>query len=212
MNDIYSIGKRALDIVGGIVGLILFAIPMLITAIFIKLVSPEGPVFADTILRVGKDGKQFRMYKFRSMIPNAQKWLENNPELFKKYKENSYKLDPDPRLIKGGAFIRKMSIDELPQFLNVLKGDMSIVGFRAYYPFELIEQGEKHPEAKPDIAQALTVKPGITGVWQTSGRSNVGFCERVKMDAAYAKKRSLVYDLLVILKTPYIVLTKKGAL
>jgi lipopolysaccharide/colanic/teichoic acid biosynthesis glycosyltransferase len=201
--NFYTIGKRFLDIVGSIIALILFSPILLAAAIHIKLVSPNGPVLADTKKRVGKDGKEFIMYKFRSMIPNAQKWLESQPELYQKYKDNSYKLDPDPRLIKWGNFLRKSSIDEMPQLFNILKGEMSLVGPRAYFAFELDEQVKKYPQTAEDIKTALTVKPGLTGVWQTSGRSEIGFVERIKMDADYASKRSLLYDLLIILPNPH---------
>ena len=190
----------------------MFFIPMLFTAVYIKLISPSGPILADMKKRVGKDGKEFKMYKFRSMRPHSQKWLEEHPELYKKYQENGYKLDPDPRLIKGANFLRKLSIDELPQFLNILKGSMSLVGPRAYFKYELDEQLQRYPEAKDYISDALSVKPGLTGVWQTSGRSEIGFMDRIKMDADYAKRKSILYDLLVIMKTPYVVVTKKGAI
>ena len=209
--NFYLFTKRALDIVGGLVGVILFSPLMLATVIWIKLVSPGGPVFLEAIERVGKDGKEFPMYKFRSMIPHAQEWLKNHPELYQKYQENGYKLDPDPRWIKGAEFMRKYSIDEMPQFFNVLFGSMSLVGYRAYYGFELEEQVIRFPDAKQYLDIALTVKPGITGVWQTEGRSSVGFLDRVKIDATYAKRKSVLYDLLIILKTPFAVLSGKGA-
>ncbi|EKD96364.1 MAG: undecaprenyl-phosphate galactose phosphotransferase [uncultured bacterium] len=213
-NDFYNFGKRLIDVSGAFVGIIIFSIPMFLTAVWIKLVSPDGPVFADIPERIGRNGKKFKMYKFRSMIPNAAQFLRENPNLYAKYVANNYKLNAneDPRIIKGGEFIRKFSIDELPQFLNILKGDMSMVGPRAYYPFEIDEQKQRFPESIPYINELIKVKPGITGVWQVGGRSKIGFLERVKMDADYASKRSLVYDLLIILKTPYVVLTKKGAL
>jgi len=207
----YEFFKRILDIIGSLFGILLFSPIMLGVAIFIKIVSPNGSVFADTIGRVGYKGKEFRLLKFRSMIPNAQTWLESQPELFKKYKENNFKLDPDPRLIKGGKFIRKYSLDELPQFFNILLGDMSIVGPRAYFKFELVEQLIKHPETKKDIEDMQNAKPGLTGVWQTSGRSSIGFVERIKMDADYSRKRSIFYDILIILKTPLVVIFGKGA-
>ncbi len=209
--SLYSIGKRLIDIIGGLIGVILFSPFMIGTAIYIKLVSPGGTVFVEAAKRVGRNGKEFPMYKFRTMIPYAQKWLENQPELYKKYQENGYKLDPDPRWIKGAKIIRKFSLDEFPQFINVVKGDMSLVGYRAYYRYELDEQLCMHPEVKEYLDKALTVKPGITGVWQTSGRSKVGFVDRVKMDAAYADKQSLLYDIFIILKTPYVVISGKGA-
>ena len=210
-KDFYDVGKRIMDIFGGIVGILLFFPFMLVAAIWIRAVSPSGPVFADIPNRVGKDGSRFRFLKFRSMIPNAQEWLLKHPDLLKKYQENNYKLDPDPRLIRGAKLLRKSSVDELPQFINVLRGEMSIVGPRAYYPFELDEQFKKYPEVAHLLPVLLTVKPGITGLWQVSGRSSLNFPERVKLDATYATKRSLLYDLTIILKTPYVVLTGKGA-
>ncbi|NBO17410.1 MAG: sugar transferase [Proteobacteria bacterium] len=206
----YFFFKRFLDIIGSLIGIIIFSPLMLITAAYIYAVSP-GPVLATTKPRVGKNGKYFNLLKFRSMIPNAQEWLESQPELFKKYKDNNFKLDPDPRLIKGGKAIRKYSLDELPQFFNILVGDMSIVGPRAYFDFELDEQLRNHPQTKEDIELMKESKPGLTGTWQVSGRSGIGFVERIKMDADYSKKKSILYDLNIILKTPYVVIFGKGA-
>lgn len=208
--DFYDIVKRFLDIVGSAVGLIIFSPIMLLTACYIKLVSP-GPVFADIPERIGKDSKKFRMYKFRSMIPNAHNYLLQHPELYEEYKRNSYKLENDPRIIKGGNSIRCTSIDELPQFINILKGDMSLVGPRAYFPFELHDQQIEFPETRPYVEKLLMVKPGITGPWQVGGRSNIGFVERTQMDAFYAERRSILYDLHIILKTPLAVLQARGA-
>jgi exopolysaccharide production protein ExoY len=210
----YDIVKRLMDIAGALCGIILFSPFLIGAAIWIKLVSPEGPVFADIPMRVGKDRKPFKLFKIRSMIPNGYEYLKSNfPELHKKYMENGYKLKDteDPRLLKGARFLRKSSIDEMPQVFNILRGDMSLVGPRAYYFFEADEQCQRYPEAKPYMEQAFKVKPGLTGLWQISGRSEVGFLDRVKMDAEYAKRRSLLYDLEIILKTPYVVLTRKGA-
>ena len=206
----YFLIKRIIDILGALVGILIFCPIMLITSIFIFIVSP-GPILAVTKPRMGKNGKYFNLLKFRSMIPDAQKWLESQPELFKKYKENNFKLDPDPRLIPGGNFIRKYSIDELPQFFNILIGDMSLVGPRAYFDFELIDQLSNYPETKNYIDQMKLSKPGLTGTWQVSGRSGIGFVERIKMDAEYSKRQSILYDLYIILKTPYVVIFGKGA-
>ena len=206
----YKAAKRLLDIFGSIIGLILLSPVMVVTSIFIKIVSP-GPVFADIPERIGKDSIRFKMYKFRSMIPNAHQYLLSHPKLYEKYKKNSYKLDPDPRMIKGGNLLRKSSIDELPQFINVLKGDMSLVGPRSYYPFELEDQQKVFPHTKENIKQLLKVKPGVTGPWQVGGRSEISFEERVKMDAECANKESILYDILVIIKTPFVVLLGRGA-
>jgi lipopolysaccharide/colanic/teichoic acid biosynthesis glycosyltransferase len=206
--------KRIIDILGSLLGIVLFSPIMILTSIWIKIVSPNGPVLADIPNRVGKDKKPFRFYKFRSMYPNAHELLKKDAELYDKYVKNNYKLsaDEDPRLIKGGKFLRKSSIDETPQFFNVLKGEMSIVGPRAYYFDEIENQLKRFPEAKKYIDEVMKIKPGITGLWQVSGRSDIGFVDRVKLDAEYAKKMSLLYDLMIILKTPYVVLTGKGAI
>ena len=211
----YQLLKRALDIIGSVVALIVFSPIIIFTALYIKLMSPEGPVFADIPKRVGKNGKEFRFLKFRSMIPNAHSWLDDHPEWKEKYKANNYKIDPkeDPRMIKGGFinFMRKVSIDELPQFINVLRGEMSIVGPRAYYPFEIKEQAIKYNVPADVVAEAISVNPGITGPWQVGGRSLISFDKRIQIDADYAGQRSILYDILLILKTPYAVLTMKGA-
>lgn len=209
----YTFLKRLMDIVGSLLAIIAFSPILVATAIWIKKVSPNGPVFADLPKRVGKNKKPFRFLKFRSMIPNAHEILLKDPVLYKKYVDNNYKInaEEDPRIIKGGVFIRKYSIDELPQFFNVLKGEMSIVGPRAYYFFEIEEQEKRYPETSELIKRAVSVKPGITGPWQVSGRSLIGFVERVKLDADYANNRSILYDILIVIKTPYVVLTKKGA-
>lgn len=210
MSNLYDIAKRLLDIAGAIVGLILFFPIMFLTAFYIKLVSP-GPVFADIPERIGKDSKKFRMYKFRSMIPNAHNYLLQHPELYEEYKRNSYKLENDPRIIRGGTFIRRTSIDELPQFINVLRGEMSLVGPRAYFPFELHDQQIEFPESQSYVERLLQIKPGITGPWQVGGRSQINFVERAKIDAAYATRCSILYDLYIILKTPLAVIQAKGA-
>ncbi len=184
-----------------IVCLTMFSPIMLVTAVYIKLISP-GPVFADIPERVGKNSKKFRMYKFRSMIANAHDYLLQHPDLYAEYKRNSYKLEDDPRIIRGGNFIRKTSIDELPQFINILKGDMSLVGPRAYFPFELRDQQQVFPESRPYVDKLLKIKPGLTGPWQVGGRSQINFVERAKMDAEYATRRSILYDWSIVLKTP----------
>lgn len=209
----YFVCKRIVDVIGALIGLIFFAPISLITAIAIEIESP-GPVLADTPKRSGKDGKEFRLLKFRSMIPNAHNLLHTDPK-FKKllgeYKKSSYKLHDDPRITKVGKFIRKHSIDEIPQFFNVLKGEMSLVGPRAYYPFELKEQQEKYPHTKKLVEDVLKVKPGVTGQWQVSGRSEINFDKRIEMDADYARRRSIIYDLIVLAKTPAAMITGKGA-
>lgn len=209
----YTFIKRITDTVGSIILLILFSPILIITAVLIKL-TPPGPIFADIPERVGKNGKLFPIFKFRSMVVNAHQLMKTDPEfkeLYKEYKRSSYKLYKDPRVTKIGKFIRRYSIDEMPQFINVLKGEMSIVGPRAYYPDELEEQQKKYPHTKRLLKEVLEVKPGITGYWQVSGRSEVNFDKRIEMDAYYARKKSLLFDILIILKTPWAMISGKGA-
>ena len=206
----YDFLKRLLDIVGSLVGLIVLSPLLLIVAIAIKLDSP-GPVMADTPMRAGKGGKLFSIYKFRSMVQNAHEILEKNPKLLEEYKKNSYKIFNDPRVTRVGKFIRKYSIDEFPQFFNILKGEMSLVGPRAYYPYELEEQQEKYPESRKYVKVILSGKPGLTGVWQVTGRSEINFDKRVKMDADYVKRRSIMYEFCLILKTIPAVISGRGA-
>lgn len=205
--------KRYIDILGSFILLIIFSPFCLLLAIAIKLDSP-GPVFADTPERIGKKGKFFKMLKFRSMIENAHQMLRKDPKmrsLYEQYKKNSYKLKEDPRVTGLGRFIRKHSLDEIPQLINVLKGDMSLVGPRAYYPDELSNQQKKYPTTKQLVKKVLSIKPGITGYWQVSGRSEVNFDKRIAMDAVYVDKRCLWYDIKILLKTPFAMISGKGA-
>lgn len=210
----YETAKRITDIVGAIVLLAIFSPVMLATAIIIKFTS-EGPVFADIPKRVGMNGELFYPYKFRSMIVNAYNLLKTDPKFKKAYREQqtagNYKIKNDPRITPIGKFIRKYSIDEMPQLLNVLKGEMSIIGPRPYYMEELEKQQKIYPGTKKYIQEALKVRPGITGYWQVTGRSSVNFDKRIEMDAYYARKRSLVFDLLIILKTPWAMLSGRDA-
>jgi len=209
----YDFTKRTIDILCASFLLVIFSPVMLITAVLIKLTSP-GPIFADTPKRVGKDGKQFYAYKFRSMIVNAHGLLRTDPKfkkLYKKYRKSSYKLWDDPRITKVGKVIRKYSIDETPQFFNILKGEMSIVGPRPYYVDELKEQQKKYSDTKRLVNEMLKVRPGVTGYWQVTGRSEVNFDKRIEMDAYYARKKSIMLDILILLKTPWAMLTGKGA-
>lgn len=213
-SNFYIVAKRVVDIFSSILLMIIFSPIILVVAVAIKLDS-KGPVFADTPRRVGRNGKPFKIYKFRSMIENAHEILRDNPrysKLYEAYKKGSYKLKDDPRITGVGRFIRKHSLDEIPQFLNILKGDMSLVGPRAYYPDELRDQQKKYPHTEDDVKIVLSVKPGATGFWQVSGRSEINFDKRIKMDASYVKKRSLFYDFWIIAQTPWAMVTGRGAL
>jgi lipopolysaccharide/colanic/teichoic acid biosynthesis glycosyltransferase len=205
--------KRILDVCVSIILLIVFAPIFLIVAILIKINS-TGPMFADTPMRVGKDGRFFKMYKFRSMVENAHRLLRQDPKmrvLYEQYKRNSYKLKEDPRVTNLGKFLRKHSLDEIPQILNVIKGEMSLVGPRAYYSDELFNQQKKYPNTKKLVKKVLSIKPGITGYWQVSGRSEVNFDKRIAMDAKYVDMRSLWYDIGILLRTPWAMISGKGA-
>ncbi len=213
-NKVYEFVKRILDIIFSLIILIIFLPIIAVVAVLVK-VDSSGPIFADTPERVGKNGKLFKMYKFRSMIQNAHEILRQNPKfqkLFDEYKKGSYKLRDDPRITRIGKYIRKHSLDEVPQLLNVLQGEMSLVGPRAYYSDELREQQKKYPETKDAVKIVLSVKPGITGYWQVSGRSEINFDKRIEMDAEYVRKRSIMYDFWIIGKTPWAMISGKGAL
>lgn len=210
----YELLKRSIDIIFSFLLILLFSPIIILVAIAIKLDS-KGPILADTPERVGRNGRPFKMYKFRSMIENAHELLRENPkfaDLYRDYKKGSYKLKDDPRITNVGHFIRKHSLDEVPQFFNILKGDMSLVGPRAYYPDELRDQQKRYPATRDSVKIVLSVKPGVTGYWQVSGRSEINFDKRIKMDAEYVKKRSIAYDFSLILKTPGAMITGKGAL
>jgi len=204
-SGIYLCLKRVMDLIGAIVGLIVFSPIFLLISILYMIGNNKGPVFFKQI-RMGKNGKEFYIYKFRSMIVNAEEKLRSNEILYKKYIDNNYKLEPseDPRITKVGQFLRKTSLDELPQFLNVLKGDMSLVGPRPVVQEELVEYGERKDEF-------LSVKPGLTGYWQVSGRSDVGYPERVDLELYYAYNASLWFDIKILLLTVKNVVVGRGA-
>ena len=213
-STLYELSKRISDIIFSLLLLIFFLPIIIIISIAIKLDS-KGPIFADTPERVGKNGKSFKMFKFRSMIRNAHELLREDPEmqkLYLAYKMGSYKLKNDPRITHVGTFIRKHSLDEVPQFINVLRGDMSLVGPRAYYPDELEEQQKNYPYTRKAVRVVLSVKPGITGYWQVSGRSDINFDKRIEMDAEYVRRRSILYDLWIIARSPWAMISGKGAL
>ncbi|OGD83644.1 hypothetical protein A2572_01305 [Candidatus Collierbacteria bacterium RIFOXYD1_FULL_40_9] len=213
----YDIAKRAIDILAAVVLGILFLPLWIIIPILIHLDS-KGPIFYKPE-RVGLKGKKFGMYKFRSMktfeidgktVHSVEFW-KHNPELFEKYKKNGWKLelDDDPRITKLGKVLRQTSIDEIPQLLNVLLGEMSLVGPRAYVEPELKDAIKRYGKnVEKLIDESLTVKPGLTGPWQVSGRNEIPWNQRVAIDADYAKRKSLIYDIYIILKTPFAMISK----
>jgi lipopolysaccharide/colanic/teichoic acid biosynthesis glycosyltransferase len=213
----FEIIKRSIDIIASIFLIIIFSPVMIVTAIAIKLTS-SGTVLVEknnkSAQRVGKNNKVFYHYKFRSMITNGYDAIKNDPKFkkhYEEYKRSNFKLNKDPRVTSIGKFIRKYSIDETPQFINTLKGEMSLVGPRPCFVEELEEQKRKYPECEKFIREMLKVKPGITGYWQVNGRSDINFDKRVEMDAYYARKKSLFFDLLIIAKTPWAMISGKGA-
>lgn len=158
--------------------------------------------------RVGKNGKEFWLYKFRTMVVNADQILFRNKKLLAEFKNGDWKLKNDPRITRLGKVLRSLTIDEFPQLWNVLKGEMSLVGPRAYVKEEIEEQTKKYPKTKKLIKKILSVKPGITGPWQTSGRNIIPFDKRAKMDYDYACNYNFWLDLLIILKTPAAMISK----
>jgi len=199
--DFYDVASRCMDILGGLFGIVLTLPLMAMVAAAVKLTSKGPAVFSQS--RVGKDGRLFRCYKFRTMVVNAEEVLDQNPELKAEFLKR-HKLDNDPRITPIGNFLRKTSLDELPQFFNVLVGDMGLVGPRPIVPAELAKYGE--------FADTLvTVRPGLTGLWQVSGRSETTYEERVQLDMRYIAERSIAKDLGIILRTVFATIGRKGA-
>jgi len=197
----YFIIKRIIDIIGALSGIILISPVMIIAAIWIKLDS-KGPVFFAQN-RVGQDGKKFIMYKFRSMCSDAEGLLGK----LKHENEMSgpmFKMKDDPRITSSGRFIRKTSIDELPQLFNILKGDMSLVGPRPSLPKEVVQ-------FTPFQKRRLVAKPGLTCYWQVNGRSDVSFEEWMEMDVEYIKDRNTWLDIILIFKTVGVLFGDEGA-
>lgn len=198
----YLVMKRAIDIIGSFCGLVVLSILFVIIALLIKLEDPKGKVFFKQ-LRVGKDGKEFYMYKFRSMASDAEERLKELLAL-NEVSGAMFKMKDDPRVTKIGKFIRKTSVDELPQLFNVFRGDMSLVGPRPPLPREVAEYSAYDK-------QRLLVVPGCTGLWQVSGRSNVGFEDMVELDLQYIRERSLLFDIKIIFKTILVICGSKDA-
>lgn len=191
-SKVYLVTKRAIDIIFAAIGLLVFSPIMLIVVIAIKLEDFKGPILFSQE-RAGQLGKTFKMYKFRSMYVDAEQRLQELQHL-NEQTGPVFKIKEDPRITKVGKFIRKTSLDELPQLVNVLRGEMSIVGPRPALPRE-VKQYNTYQK------QRLLVKPGITCIWQVSGRNNIGFDEWVELDLEYIKNQSLGLDIKLILKT-----------
>lgn len=201
-KTLYLFLKRAMDIVGSLLGLIILSPIFLIVSVLIKLEDPKGKIFFSQE-RNGVNGKIFNMYKFRSMVHNAEELLEGLMEQ-NEQSGPAFKMKDDPRITKIGKFIRKTSIDELPQLINILKGDMSIVGPRPPIPREVAQYTEHQ-------MQRLLVKPGLTCYWQVGGRNEIGFDEWVELDIKYIEERNLWIDIKLIFKTVFVLFGDKTA-
>ena len=202
----YLFIKRIFDIVCGLIGLICL-IPLTVLVKIISVCSGDHKSIFYTQKRIGKNGREFKLYKFRSMVPNADEILEQTlkmdkvrAEEWKKYQ----KFEHDPRITKIGNILRKTSLDEVPQFINILKGDMSMIGPRPLVPGELDLHDGNH-----EIYES--VRPGITGWWACNGRSATTYAERLELEYYYVKNKSLWLDIKCVFKTISAVLTKKGA-
>ena len=207
-NSIIYIGfKGVMDVLIGLFGTIFIVLPSaFIIYIIYKIKGYKGSIFF-TQYRVGLRGKKFKIIKFRSMVENAEEVLTANKALYEKYINNSYKLPPneDPRLTNIGDFIRKTSIDEIPQFINLMLGDMSLIGPRPILENELEEYSKEEQQV------LLSVRPGITGMWQVSGRSEVYYPERCEMELYYPRNQSFLLDVKIFFLTIKKVLSGEGA-
>lgn len=201
----YLVIKRLFDILFGILGVIVL-VPVSFIVWIVNVLNKDFSSVFYTHTRIGKDGKEFKLYKFRSMVPNADEVLVEllkDKKIAAEYKKNK-KLKNDPRITKIGKMLRKSSLDELPQFINILKGDMSLVGNRPYLPREKKDMGKYY-------ADIIKTKPGLTGYWQVSGRSDVSFKRRLKLEQYYSNNYSMLLDIKIILKTVKVVLGMNGA-
>lgn len=202
---IYPFFKRLFDIVVGILGVLLL-LPVSIIVKIVNILNKDFSPMFYSHTRIGKNGKEFKLYKFRSMVPNADEVLMQmlkDEKIAEEYHKNK-KLKDDPRITKVGKFLRKSSLDEIPQFINILKGDMSLVGNRPYLPREKEDMGDFYDDI-------VKTKPGLTGYWQVSGRSDVSFKKRLELEQYYSNNFSCKLDIIILFKTVTVVLGMKGA-
>jgi len=203
----YDQQKRVLDLIVALGLCILFFPFLILVPILIYFDSGWPVIFKHK--RLGQGGTEFDVYKFRSMIHGADELLhQKDKQLLAEFKKGDWKLANDPRITKLGKVLRSLTIDEFPQLYNVLRGEMSMVGPRAYVKKELEEQAKKYPETKEYIPYILSVKPGITGPWQTGGRNEVPFNVRARLDVEYAKKKSIFNDISILCRTPKAMISK----
>ncbi|WP_143760278.1 sugar transferase [Paenibacillus sp. FSL R5-0765] len=201
-DKVYLFMKRMLDLLGSFIGLIILCPLFAVIGVLIKIEAPQGSVFFRQV-RVGQNGKEFHMYKFRSMVANAEDLLEQLIDQ-NEVNGNMFKMKNDPRITRIGKFIRKTSLDELPQLWNVFRGEMSLVGPRPALPREVKNYTSYD-------RQRLQMIPGCTGLWQVSGRNSVGFEEMVELDLTYARERSMMVDIKIIFRTFKVLVGSKDA-
>jgi lipopolysaccharide/colanic/teichoic acid biosynthesis glycosyltransferase len=197
----YELWKRVIDVIGSLALLVLF-MPLMVVVVACVKASGRGPVLFKQ-RRLGRGGQPFWCYKFRTMVPDAESQLVRGGNLIARFHEN-YKIKDDPRVTRVGAVMRRTSLDELPQLWNVLRGDMSLIGPRPIVEPELVKYGVHG-------RRLLTVKPGLGGVWQVSGRSDTSYADRVAMDMNYIESRSLGLDLKLLVLTALVVIQRQGA-
>lgn len=203
----YDQQKRVLDLLVATSLFILFFPFWVIVPILIYFDSGLPILFKHR--RVGLHGEEFNLFKFRSMVADADEILhKKDKKLLEKFKAGDWKIKNDPRITRLGKILRSLTIDEFPQLYNVLRGEMSMIGPRAYLKKELDEQTKRYPETRAYVSQIVSVKPGITGPWQTGGRNEVPFTVRAKMDAEYSQRKNIWFDLLILLKTPKAMISK----
>ncbi|MBD5833682.1 multidrug MFS transporter [Weissella confusa] len=202
----YLFAKRFLDISTALFALVIFSPIFLVISLFYLFGDNKGPVFYQQ-RRIGQNHEEFGIYKFRSMVVNAEEKLYADKDLYAKFVENGYKLptEEDPRITKFGAFIRKTSLDELPQFINILIGNMSIIGPRPVVERELVEYGDR-------VDEFLSVKPGAMGLWQASGRSDIQYPERADLEISYVEHANLWFDFKILFMTVLAIFKGDGAM
>jgi exopolysaccharide production protein ExoY len=205
---LYVIAKRILDFIVASVLWIIFSPLMLLIAILIKLYD-GGEVFVGTPMRNGINGKHFFMYKFRTMVPNAYDLISQNKEM-KEELLSSHKLSSDQRVTRIGRILRNTDLDEIPQLINVILGHMSLVGPRPYYDDEVDYHLNMYPDDRKYFENIFRIKPGITGIWQISGRNEIDFPTRIRMESEYALTPNFLFDLSILFKTPWVVISRKG--
>lgn len=205
MKKNYLFWKRFLDILLSIIALICFS-PLFLFTFIVDLVGEnKGPLFYKQT-RIGYHHKPFKIYKFRSMVVNAEEVLKSDPKLYQEYVKNNYKLEHDPRITKFGGWLRKTSLDEIPQFINILQGNMTLIGPR---PIVKNELEDEYTQEQAD--KLLSVKPGAMGLWQANGRSNIPYPERCDIELSYVDKASLTFDTKIFFKNIFSILKHDGA-